>query len=158
MKKEDAKALVIDLRNNTGGVVKSALEIMDDILPEGNFGGMRFKDGTREEFKGTSPQKLDLPYVVLVNEYTASASEIFAAGVQDFGAAELVGTKTYGKGITQKVVKLDDGSAVKYTDAELYSPNGNVWHKKGLEPDVEAQLPEDATEDTQLEAALEVLY
>ena len=158
LKKEDAKALVIDLRNNTGGVVKSALEIMDDILPEGNFGGMRFKDGTREEFKGTSPQKLDLPYVVLVNEYTASASEIFAAGVQDFGAARLVGTKTYGKGITQKVVKLDDGSAVKYTDAELYSPNGNVWHKKGLEPDVEAQLPEDATEDTQLEAALEVLY
>ena len=158
LKKEGIEGLVIDLRNNTGGVVRSALEIMDDILPEGSFGGMKFKDGSKEEFNGTSPQKLDIPYVVLVNEYTASASEIFAAGVQDFDSGQLVGTKTYGKGITQKVVKLDDGSAVKYTDAELYSPNGNVWHKKGLEPDIEAVLPEDATEDTQLNAALEVLY
>ena len=87
-----------------------------------------------------------------------SASEIFSGAMKDYKLAKIIGTKTYGKGITQKVVKLDDGSAVKYTDAELYSPNGNVWHKKGLEPDVEAQLPEDATEDTQLEAALEVLY
>ena len=100
-------------------------------------------------------EKLDMPFVVLCNQYTASASEIFAAAIQDYEAAPLVGTTTFGKGITQRVVKLTDGSAVKYTDAELYSPKGHVWHKKGLTPDVESELAEDATEDTQLLDALE---
>ena len=156
LKKEGVERIVIDLRNNTGGVVSAAVDILDQILPAGKLGGMQFSDGTRQEFEAVTDEQLDMPYVVLVNGYTASASEIFAAAVQDYDAAPLVGTTTFGKGITQKVVRLTDGSAVKYTDAELYSPGGHVWHKKGLTPDVEAELADDATEDTQLLEALEV--
>ena len=155
MKGEGAERLVLDLRNNTGGVVSAAVNMLDQILPEGSLGGMKFADGTRQVFEAVTPEKLDMPFVVMCNQYTASASEIFAAAIQDYEAAPLVGTTTFGKGITQRVVKLTDGSAVKYTDAELYSPKGRVWHKKGLTPDVESVLAEDATEDTQLLDALE---
>jgi len=155
LKSKNVERFVIDLRNNTGGVVSAAVNMLDQILPEGSLGGMQFADGTRQTFEATTPEKLDMPFVVLCNQYTASASEIFAAAIQDYEAAPLVGTTTFGKGITQRVVKLTDGSAVKYTDAELYSPKGHVWHKKGLTPDVESELAEDATEDTQLLDALE---
>ena len=155
LKGKGIERLVVDLRNNTGGVVSASIEILDRLLPEGSLGGMKFADGTKQVFEATTPEKLDMPFVVLCNQYTASASEIFAAAIQDYEAAPLVGTTTFGKGITQRVVKLTDGSAVKYTDAELYSPKGRVWHKKGLTPDVESELAEDATEDTQLLDALE---
>lgn len=155
VKGKNIERLVIDLRNNTGGVVSAATDILDQILPEGTLGGMQFADGTRQVFEAKTPEALDMPFVVLCNQYTASASEIFAAAIQDYEAAPLVGTTTFGKGITQRVVRLTDGSAVKYTDAELYSPKGHVWHKKGLAPDVESELAEDATEDTQLLDALE---
>ena len=155
LKEKGAKRLVLDLRNNTGGVVSAAVNMLDQLLPEGDLGGMKFADGTRQVFEATTPERIDMPFVVMCNQYTASASEIFAAAIQDHEAAPLVGTTTFGKGITQRVVKLTDGSAVKYTDAELYSPKGRVWHKKGLTPDVESELAEDATEDTQLLDALE---
>ena len=155
LKGKGIERLVIDLRNNTGGVVSASIDIIDQLLPEGTLGGMKFADGTRQVFEATTPEKLDMPFVVMCNQYTASASEIFAAAIQDYEAAPLVGTTTFGKGITQRVVKMSDGSAVKYTDAELYSPKGRVWHKKGLSPDVESELAEGATEDTQLLDALE---
>ncbi len=156
LKDKGIERLIIDLRNNTGGVVSAAINILDQLLPECSLGGMQFSDGTRKTFEATDPDKLDIPFIVMCNQYTASASEIFAAAIQDHKAAPLVGTTTFGKGITQRVVKLTDGSAVKYTDAELYSPDHHVWNKKGLTPDVESELPEDATEDTQLLDALEV--
>ena len=149
--------LVIDLRNNTGGVVSSATDILDQVLGTGSFGGMKYKDGKQQTFKGTTEEKLGMPHAVLVNQYSASASEIFAGAIQDFGEGKLVGTKTFGKGITQRVIRLPDGSAIKYTDAQLYTPKGNTWHGVGLTPDIVVELPENATEDTQLNAALEYL-
>ena len=98
-----------------------------------------------------------MPYVLLVNQYSASASEILAASVKDYGTAKIIGTKTFGKGITQRVKPLSDGSAIKYTDAQMYSPKGETWHEKGIEPDIEIELKEDDTEDVQLNAALDYL-
>lgn len=157
LKGEGAKRLVIDLRNNTGGVVSSALGVLDVIVAEDNYGEMRFKDGSSGVFKGTGDKKLDMPYVLLVNQYTASASEILTASVKDYETAKIFGTKTFGKGITQRVKMLSDGSAVKYTDAQMYSPKGETWHEKGIEPDTVVELKEGDTEDVQLNAALEYL-
>lgn len=157
LKGENVQRLVIDLRNNTGGVVSSALGVLDVIVGEDNYGEMRFRDGSTGEFKGAGGKKMDLPYVILVNQYTASASEILTASVKDYGTAKVIGTKTFGKGITQRVKALNDGSAVKYTDAQMYSPKGETWHEKGIEPDIVVELKEDDTEDVQLNAALEYL-
>ena len=157
LKTEGIKRLVIDLRNNTGGVVSSALGVLDVIVSEDNYGEMRFKDGSTGVFKGSGGKKLDLPYVLLVNQYTASASEILTASVKDYETAKIFGTRTFGKGITQRVKTLSDGSAVKYTDAQMYSPKGETWHEKGIEPDTTVELKEDDTEDVQLNAALEYL-
>ena len=157
LKGENVQRLVIDLRNNTGGVVSSALGVLDVIVGEDNYGEMRFKDGSTGEFKGAGGKKMDLPYVILVNQYTASASEILTASVKDYGTAKVIGTKTFGKGITQRVKQLSDGSAVKYTDAQMYSPKGETWHEKGIEPDIVVELKEDDTEDVQLNAALDYL-
>ena len=95
--------------------------------------------------------------VVLVNEYSASASEIFAGAVHDYGVGTLVGTTTYGKGIVQKTFPFTDGSAVKMTIAYYYTPSGTCIHGEGIEPDVKVELPQDAQSDLQLEKALEVL-
>ena len=157
VKDEGATRIVVDLRNNTGGVVSSALGVLDILVGEGDYGEMRFKDGSTGEFKGTGGKKTDLPYVLLVNQYSASASEILAASVKDYGTAKIIGTKTFGKGITQRVKPLSDGSAIKYTDAQMYSPKGETWHEKGIEPDIEIELKEDDTEDVQLNAALDYL-
>ena len=157
LKKDNAKRLVIDLRNNTGGVVSTALNVLDVIVSEDNYGEMRFKDGSSGVFKGEGSGRIDMPYALLVNGYTASASEIVTASVKDYETGKVIGTKTFGKGITQRVKKLSDGSAVKYTDAQMYSPKGETWHEKGIEPDTFVELKESDTEDVQLNAALEYL-
>lgn len=157
LKSKGITRLIIDLRNNTGGVVTSATDILDQVLGTGTFGGMKYKDGKQQTFTGTTEEKLNMPYAVLVNGYTASASEIFAGAIQDYGEGKLVGTKTFGKGISQRILKLVDGSAVKYTDAMLYTPKGNTWNGVGLTPDIVVELPENGAEDTQLNAALEYL-
>ena len=157
LKKDNAQRLIIDLRNNTGGVVTSALGVLDIIVAEDNYGEMRFKDGSVSIFKGIGQEKPGIPYVVLVNQYTASASEIVTAAVKDYNAGEIIGTKTFGKGITQRVKVLSDGSAIKYTDACMYSPKGETWHEKGIEPNKTVELTEDDTEDVQLNAALDYL-
>ena len=121
---------------------------------------MEDKNGERTEYtcKGAD---FDLPLVVLVNEYSASASEILSGAIKDAGIGKLVGKKTYGKGIVQNVIGLDDGSAIKITIANYYTRNGNDIHLKGIEPDVEAELDGDAyledKTDTQLDKAVEVL-
>ena len=157
VKDSGAERLVIDLRNNTGGVVSSALGVLDILVAEDNYGEMRFKDGSASVFKGEGSEKLGMPYALLVNQYTASASEILTASVKDYETAKVIGTKTFGKGITQRVKMLSDGSAVKFTDAQMYSPKGETWHEKGIEPDMVVGLKESDTEDVQLNAALEYL-
>ena len=157
LKKQQMKALIIDLRNNPGGLVDSAVDTLCQILPEGLVVYMQTKDGTKTEYSCDGETPIDIPRVVRVNEYSASASEIFAGAVHDYGVGTLVGTTTYGKGIVQKTFPFTDGSAVKMTIAYYYTPSGTCIHGEGIEPDVKVELPQDAQSDLQLEKALEVL-
>ena len=160
LREQGMKGLIIDLRGNPGGSVTSVCAIAEQILPEGLIFYMEDKDGKRTEYtcKGAD---FDLPLVLLVNEYSASASEILAGAVKDSGIGKLVGKKTFGKGIVQNVVPLNDGSAIKITVANYYTRGGNDIHLEGIEPDVEAELDTDAyledRTDTQLDKAIEVL-
>ena len=157
LKKQQMKALIMHLRHNPGGLVDSAVDTLCQILPEGLVVYMQTKDGTKTEYSCDGETPIDIPMVVLVNEYSASASEIFAGAVHDYGVGTLVGTTTYGKGIVQKTFPFTDGSAVKMTIAYYYTPSGTCIHGEGIEPDVKVELPQDAQSDLQLEKALEVL-
>ena len=160
LKEQGMKGLIIDLRSNPGGNVTTVCEIAEKLLPEGLVFYMEDKNGERTEYpcKGAD---FDLPLVVLVNEYSASAAEILSGAIKDAGIGKLVGKKTFGKGIVQTVAPLDDGSAIKLTIANYYTRNGNDIHLKGIEPDIEVDMDADAylenKTDTQLEKAIEVL-
>ena len=160
LKQQGMKGLIIDLRSNPGGNVTTVCEIAEKLLPEGLVLYMEDKNGERTEYpcKGAD---FDLPLVVLVNEYSASAAEILSGAIKDAGIGKLVGKKTFGKGIVQTVAPLDDGSAIKLTIANYYTRNGNDIHLKGIEPDVEVELDSEAylenKTDTQLNKAIEVL-
>lgn len=159
------KKLVVDLRGNPGGLLNSVCDILNEILPEGLIVYTEDKYGNREEERSSGEKTLDIPLAVLVNESSASASEIFAGAVQDYGIGTIVGTTTYGKGVVQSIRKLSDGSAVKLTVSNYYTPNGNSINKVGITPDVEVKLDTDLLnkeeispeEDNQLQEALKVL-
>ena len=160
LREQGMKGLIVDLRGNPGGSVTSVCAIAEQFLPEGLVFYMEDKNGERTEYpcKGAD---WDLPLVVLVNEYSASASEIFSGAVKDAGIGKLVGKKTYGKGVVQNLIPLEDGSAIKITVANYYTRNGNDINLKGIDPDVEADLDSEAyledKTDTQLNKAIEVL-
>ena len=163
---QGAKALVIDLRDNPGGWVDDAQKVADMFLEEGNVASLVYRDGTTELYTTTTDGKENpIPLVVLVNEYSASASEILAGALQDRGRATIVGTQTFGKGVVQYVLPVGTrGAGMQLTVAQYYTPNGNEVHKVGITPDIEATLPEDDTtmydigdlDDAQLKAAYEV--
>jgi len=142
---EGAKALVIDLRDNPGGWVDDAQKMADLFLPEGTLASLVYRDGTTEYHNTTTDGKeSDLPLVVLVNEYSASASEILAGAFKDLGRATIVGTQTYGKGVVQYVLPVGErGAGMQLTVAQYFTPNGNEVHKIGIEPDVVIEKPED---------------
>lgn len=152
--------LIIDLRSNPGGNLSTICDIARMILPKGLIVYTEDKYGERVEYSCDGSQQIEVPLVVLTDGYSASASEILAGAVKDYGIGTLVGTTTYGKGIVQKVISLTDGSAVKLTVSTYYTPNGNNIHEKGVTPDVE--VPFDAEQyvagvDNQLEKAKEIL-
>lgn len=159
------KGLIVDLRDNGGGLVSSVCAILDRLLPEGLIVYTEDKYGNREEETSDAEKYFDKPLAVLVNGNSASASEIFAGAIKDYGIGTLVGTKTYGKGIVQKIYPLHDGTAVKLTVSKYYTPKGNNIHEIGIEPDVEIDLEEalkkevivSFEEDNQLQKAIEVL-
>ena len=151
------KALVVDLRNNGGGLLTSVTEILDDLLPEGIITFTVDKYGVRKDYKSSAGDKLHVPMAVLVNGYTASASEIFTGAVKDYDVATIVGTTTFGKGIVQVILPLDDGDAIKVTSSRYYTPDGICIHELGIEPDIVVLPDPETEEDDQLEAALEVL-
>ena len=165
LKDKGMKRLVIDLRDNPGGLLTSVCDILREILPEGLIVYTEDKYGNREEETCDGKNKLDMPLAVLVNENSASASEIFAGAVQDHGVGTIVGTTTYGKGVVQELRQLSDGSAVKLTVSNYYTPNGNSINKVGIKPDVEVKLAsvllnkDEITheEDNQLQKALNVI-
>lgn len=156
------KKLVVDLRDNPGGLLTAVCDVLRQILPEGLIVYTEDKNGKKEEEKCDGKSELAMPLAVLVNGGSASASEIFAGAVKDYGIGTIVGTTTYGKGVVQTIQPLSDGSAVKITIAKYFTPKGNDINKKGIAPNVEAELSEDSTdwteltheEDTQLQAAL----
>lgn len=166
LQSKDITSLIIDLRYNGGGIVDEALEIADLMVPK-NEVLLITKDKNEEEeiTKAKKEQEINLPITVLVNGYSASASEILAGILKDDIDAKLVGTKTYGKGVIQTVYTLSDGSGLKITTNEYYTPNYNKINKIGIEPTIEVELPEEwknitnipKEQDTQLKTAIEEL-
>ena len=156
LEKEDMKGLIVDVRSNPGGLVTSVVDILDQILPEGTVVYTEDKYGKKETYTSDA-SCIHYPMAVLVNGDSASASEIFAGAIQDFNAGKIVGTQSFGKGIVQTILPLSDGSAVKLTVQDYYTPSGKNIHGKGITPDVEAELEENATSDTQLEKAKETI-
>ena len=163
---EGARSLIIDLRDNPGGWVDDAQKVADMFLAEGNVASLVYRDGTTELYTTTTDGKENpIPLVVLVNEYSASASEILAGALQDRGRATIVGTQTFGKGVVQYVLPVGTrGAGMQITVAQYYTPNGNEVHKVGITPDIEATLPEGDTNmydigdlsDAQLKKAHEI--
>jgi len=166
LEKQGIKKLIIDIRNNGGGIVDEALKIANMLVDKDSTLLITKDKSDKEEVtKPTEKPIINIPTVVLVNEYSASASEILAGALKDNGKATLVGTKTYGKGIIQELHQLSDGSGLKITVSEYYTPNHNAIHKIGITPDVEVDLSEDVKQqttiqekdDNQLQKAIEIL-
>ena len=155
LKSEGAKGIIIDIRNNPGGLLTTVISMLKDILPNGLIVYTEDKDGNRKEYSDNDNEELDMPLAVLVNGNSASASEIFAGAIQDYGKGVIVGTQTFGKGIVQTVKPLTDGGAIKFTIAKYFTPKGQDIHGKGVTPDVVVEYDKDADEDTQISAALE---
>lgn len=156
LESQGMEKLIIDLRNNGGGLVDVTCTILDRLLPEGLIVYTEDKNGERqEEFSDANCFEGEM--AVLVNGNSASASEIFAGAIKDYGVGTLIGTQTFGKGIVQSLFPLSDGSAIKITVSRYYTPAGNNIHEVGITPDIILEFDENAEEDNQLQKAIEVL-
>lgn len=153
--KRGIKYMVIDLRDNGGGYIDEGIKIADKLLKEGTITYMEDVKGKRKYYN-SDEKATKIKYVVLVNENTASTSEILTAAIKDNNGGKIVGTKTFGKGIVQETTKFKDGSSLKLTVLRYFSPKGKVIHKKGINPDVEVKLDGSGT-DKQLEMAQSIL-
>lgn len=157
LEKQGMQRMIIDLRDNPGGLLTSVCDILNTILPKGLIVYTEDKYGKREEELCDGKTPIDIPLAVLVNGSSASASEIFAGAVKDHGVGTIVGTTTYGKGVVQTVKDLGDGSALKLTISNYYTPNGVNINGVGIEPDEKVEPTENEKEDRQLQRAVEVL-
>ncbi|MBE6028545.1 MAG: S41 family peptidase [Clostridiales bacterium] len=155
IEEDNAKGLILDLRNNGGGLVDESVEIADEFLDEGVVCYVEDKNGNTETYDAVDG-RTKIPTVVLINEGTASASEILAGALKDNGF-EILGTKSFGKGIIQTTFEMDDGTALKLTIMQYLSPNKNVIHQKGINPTVKVKDKEKTEVDEQLEKAKELL-
>ncbi len=160
-KKGGMKGLILDLRDNPGGSVATVVGIAQELLPKGLIVYTEDKAGSRKEYTCEGKNEIQVPMVVLVNENSASASEILAGAIKDYKKGTILGTTTFGKGIVQKIFGISDGSAVKLTISHYYTPNGNDIHKVGIKPDEELKLDTDAylkdRTDNQKNRATEIL-
>ncbi len=152
---KNAKGLILDLRNNGGGLVDQSVEVADEFLDEGVVCYVEDKGGNTETYNAEDG-KLSIPAVILINESSASASEILAGALKDNGY-EIVGTKSFGKGVIQTTIEMDDGSALKLTIMQYLSPDKHVIHQKGIKPTVKVEDKEKTEADEQLEKAEELL-
>ncbi len=155
------KGLILDLRSNPGGDLAAVVDVARRILPEGLIVYTEEKSGKRVEYNCDGEHELQVPLAVLVNEYSASASEILSGAIKDYNKGTLIGTTTYGKGIVQRINRLDDGTAIKLTVSAYFTPSGKNIHGIGIDPDIELEYDYDAYEadgtDNQVEKAIEVL-
>ena len=166
LQKSNIKSLIIDLRNNGGGLVDQALKIANYIVPKDSVLLCEVDKNNNEKIeKAKEDPIINMPIVVLVNENTASSSEILAGALKDLGKAKIVGTTTYGKGVIQEILTLSDGSGLKITTEKYLTPNKTEINKIGIKPDEEVKLPDsvenilevDEKDDTQLQKAIEIL-
>lgn len=160
LESQGMQGLVIDLRGNPGGSLTTVTDMLQLLLPEGTIVSTKDKYGNTEEITCDGKNEFTKPLAVLVNQYSASAAEIFSGAVQDYGTGTIVGMTTYGKGVVQQLMDLDDGTCLKVTIAEYYTPSGRSINGTGVEPDVEVEYEYDANNpdaDNQLEKALEVV-
>ena len=164
--KQGIQSLIIDLRNNGGGIVDQALEIADYVATKDSVLLYEVDKNNKETIrKAKMDPIINMPIIILTNENTASASEILAGALKDLGKAKTVGTTTYGKGVIQQILRLNDGSGIKITIEEYQTPNKNKINKVGIEPDEKVELPDSVesiynlkeSEDTQLQKAIEML-
>ena len=163
--REGVKGIIIDMRGNPGGVVDAAVEIGDAILPKTSFVTLKDNKGEIIDDYKLDDKYNDIKMVVLVNEGSASASEILAGAIRDLDRAKIIGKTTYGKGVVQNVMSLPGGDGLKLTTSEYFTPSGKSINKKGIVPDIEVDLPEDVEgigidykdTDTQLQKAIEVI-
>lgn len=158
LKGQGMKGLILDLRSNGGGNLSTCIAIASQLLPKGLIVYTEDKNGQREEYTCDGKKEIDIPLVVLVNGYSASASEILTGAIKDYGKGTIMGTTTYGKGIVQSIIPLRDGTAVKITTSSYFTPSGKNIHGVGIEPDIEVTFDaesykEDKT-DNQLDAAI----
>ena len=167
LKEQNITSLIIDLRNNPGGIVTEALDIAEYMVDKDALLLITMdKNNNKEEYRSEANGKvIDVPVVILVNENSASATEILAGALKDNNAARIIGTTTYGKGLIQELIRLTDGSGIKMTTNEYYTPNQNRINKVGITPDEIVELPEEFKDeldipeesDTQLQKAIEFL-
>lgn len=161
LRAQNIDGLILDLRGNPGGSLDTVCAIAEQLLPEGTIVYTEDRDGNREYKTSSGNHEIDIPMVVLVDKYSASASEILAGAIKDYQKGKLVGTTTYGKGIVQSIISLNDGTAIKLTVSSYYTPNGINIHGKGIEPDVEVEFDAEAyandKTDNQLDKAVEVI-
>ena len=165
LEEQEMEKLIIDVRDNPGGVLQTVCDMLDELLPEGLIVYTEDKDGNKKEYTSDGEHQFTKPLAVLTNENSASASEIFAGAIQDYSLGTIVGTTTFGKGIVQRIFYLSDGTGVKLTVAKYYTPKGHDIHKKGITPDVEVELDENLKnkitishdEDNQLQKAIKLL-
>lgn len=156
------KAMVLDLRSNPGGNLDTVLDIAREMLPEGVITYTLDKSGNREDYMCEGASPITIPAVILVNGYSASASELLTGAMHDYGLATVIGTNTYGKGIVQSIYPLTDGSGIKLTTSRYYTPNGVCIHETGIAPDIEVEFDSEAyyaeeSVDNQLEYAINYL-
>lgn len=162
---EGMTSLILDLRDNPGGDYDTVIAMADRVLPEGKITTVFDRNGTEKTEYSDEEHQINIPMVVLINENSASASELFTGAIKDYGIATIVGETSYGKGIVQSIYRLADGSGLKFTTEEYKTPNGNYINGIGVAPDVEVSIPEEAyedgeiteEEDTQLQTAIDIL-
>lgn len=160
LEEQNVKGMIIDLRGNPGGSLSTVCDMLDEILPEGLLVYTEDKSGKRKEYTSDAKERLDVPLIVLIDGGSASASEIFAGAIQDYEKGEIVGSQSYGKGVVQSLYNLKDGTCVKLTVSEYFTPKGRSINGKGITPDVEVKYEydeENPEEDNQLDKAVEIL-
>lgn len=156
LKNQGMKALVLDLRNNPGGLLTTCVEITKKLVPKGEIVSIVDKQGNKETYS-SSLEAPEYPLAVLINKNSASASEILSGAIQDTKAGTIIGNTSYGKGSVQTILPMFEDDAVKLTIAKYYTPSGRSIDGTGITPDIEINLDENATSDTQLDKALEIL-
>lgn len=156
LKNQGMKALVLDLRNNPGGLLTTCVEIAKKLVPKGEIVSIVDKQGNKETYS-SSLEAPEYPLAVLINKNSASASEILSGAIQDTKAGTIIGNTSYGKGSVQTILPMFEDDAVKLTIAKYYTPSGRSIDGTGITPDIEINLDENATSDTQLNKALEIL-